>query len=207
MSAPFSQTPERFIRRTRRYDLQGGGAPARLRRGLIGNQGAEHRHYRASFVAVTGRSMMAEFSVGVASHVDACLRKLLDDEPIDLVTMINDLVRYYAVVTMFKDENPEVALQIGKEITAWIDLAYVAGNILLPLNIPGLPHAKYRRSAEAIEAKILKRRPNLVPNTRIDTKVAVTLRSRQPIRVVMSNRNAKIVRTDVHGTVSDLYAL
>ncbi len=53
----------------------------------------------------------------------------------------------------------------------------------------------------------LKRRPNLVPNTRIDTKVAVTLRSRQPIRVVMSNRNAKIVRTDVHGTVSDLYAL
>lgn len=151
--------------------------------------------------------MMAEFSVGVASHADACLRKLPDDAPIDLVTMINDLVRYYAVVTMFKDENPEVALQIGKEITAWIDLAYVVGNILLPLNISGLPHAKYRRSAEAIEAKILKRRPNLVPNTRIDTKVAVTLRSRQPIRVVMSNRNAKIVRTDVHGTVSDLYAL
>ena len=54
---------------------------------------------------------------------------------------------------------------------------------------------------------LMKRRPNLVPNTRIDTKVAVTLRSRQPIRVVMSNRNAKIVRTDVHGTVSDLYAL
>ncbi|TDI54253.1 MAG: cytochrome P450 [Alphaproteobacteria bacterium] len=53
----------------------------------------------------------------------------------------------------------------------------------------------------------LKRRPNLVPNIRIDTKVAVTLCSRQPIRVVMSNRNAKIVRTDVHGTVSDLYAL
>ena len=134
----------------------GGGAQARLRRGLIGSQRAEHQHYRASFIAQTGRSMMAEFSIGVASYIDAWLRKLPEDEPIDLVTMINDLVRYYAVVTMFKDENPEYALQIGREITAWIELGYKASNILAPFNIPGLPHANFRRGAEIIEAKILR---------------------------------------------------
>ena len=53
---------------------------------------------------------------------------------------------------------------------------------------------------------LLKRRPNLVPNTRIDTKVAVTLRSKQPIPVVMANRNAKMVHADCSGTVANLYA-
>jgi cytochrome P450 len=136
--------------------LRGGGAQTRLRRGLVGSWGAEHSHYRASFIAQTGRSMMAEFSVGVASHVDAILRNVPEDEPVDLVKLISDLVRYYAVVTMFKDDNFEVALEVGREITAWIELAYTAGNILLPVNIPGLPHWKFRRSAELIEAKILK---------------------------------------------------
>ena len=38
----------------------GGGAPARLRRGLIGNQGAEHAHYRGAFTAQTGSAKSAE---------------------------------------------------------------------------------------------------------------------------------------------------
>ncbi|MEX2648500.1 MAG: cytochrome P450, partial [Alphaproteobacteria bacterium] len=54
---------------------------------------------------------------------------------------------------------------------------------------------------------LLKRRPNLVPNARIDTQVAVTLRSKQPIPVVMADHNAKIVRSSVHGTVTNHYAL
>lgn len=132
-----------------------GGAQARLRRGLIGAQGLEHAHYRASFVAQTGRAMIAAFSVDVARHIDAVLRVLPDDEPVDLVTMINDLVRYYAVVAMFKDDNPDFALQIGREITAWLDMGYSAENILFPFNIRGLPHAKFRRAAEELEKKIL----------------------------------------------------
>ena len=133
----------------------GGGAQSRLRRGLIGARGAEHQHYRHAFIMQTARGMMEEFSAGVASHVDAWTRGLPEDEPVDLVTMINDLVRYYSVVMMFKDENPEQALRIGREITEWVELGYQASNVLLPFNVPGLPHARYKRSAEALEARIL----------------------------------------------------
>ena len=152
---PVFSAPDIFHTSNPPMRYPGGGAPARLRRGLIGNQGAEHTHYRASFTAQTGRAMMQEFSVAVATHADAFLRKMREDEPVDIVAMINDLVRYYAVVTMFKDDNPEFALQVGRHITAWIDLAYDARNILAPLNIPGLPHARFRRAANALEAEIL----------------------------------------------------
>jgi cytochrome P450 len=135
--------------------LPGGGAQSRLRRGLVGSRGAENSHYRASFIAQTGQSMMADFSVGVAKYVDEILRKLPEDEPVDLVKCISDLVRHYSIVSMFKDENPEVALEIGREITAWTNLAYTNSNILMPLNIPGLPHWRFMRSAEVLEAKIL----------------------------------------------------
>ncbi|MEP7030814.1 MAG: cytochrome P450 [Pseudolabrys sp.] len=132
-----------------------GGAQERLRRGLIGAQGAEHAHYRASFLKQTGRAMMTEFSAGVAKHIDGVLTAIPQDQPVNLVTMINDLVRHYAVVTMFKDEDPDFALRIGREITAWLDMAYSAGNVLLPFNIDGLPHAKFRHAGDDIEKKIL----------------------------------------------------
>lgn len=132
-----------------------GGAPARLRRGLIGANGAEHKHYRAAFSAVTGREMMEEFSGQVATYADSWLAKLPQDQPVDLVASINDLVRYYAVAMMYKDDNPDVALEIGREITAWIELGYSAGNALIPLKIPGLPHAAYHKKGEALEARIL----------------------------------------------------
>jgi cytochrome P450 len=136
--------------------LRGGGAQARLRRGLLVASDPEHGHYRASFTAQTGQSMMAEFSAGIAKHVDEILCKLPEDEAVDLVDLISDLVRHYSLVTMFKDEDPEAAIAIGKNITAWIDLAYTKSNILLPLNIPGLPHWRYRRFAEVLEDQILK---------------------------------------------------
>jgi cytochrome P450 len=144
--------------RTSNVPLAGskGGAQSRLRRGLIGSQGAEHRHYRASFIAQTGPAMMKDFAMEVAAQADAWVGRQPKDRPVDLVAFVNDLFRHYAVVTMYKEDNPEFALDIGREITAWIELGYKAGNILAPFSIPGMPHARYRDKAEDIEDKILK---------------------------------------------------
>lgn len=152
---PFFKQPEIFHTSNPPRRYPGGGAPARLRRGIIGNQGAEHKHYRSAISAQTGTDMLAEFSKDVATHVDGFLKTLPDNKPIDLAAMISDLVRHYAVVTMFKDENPETAISIGREITDWVDLAYHPKNLFLPLPIPGLPHARFRKSAAALEDRIL----------------------------------------------------
>lgn len=152
---PILENPGTFLTANVPLRSSRHGAQARLRRGLIGSQGAEHAHYRASFLAQTGKSMMAEFIVGVARHIDAVLAGLTASEPVDLVTFINDLVRHYAVVTMFKEDNQELALEIGREITAWIDLGYNPANFLFPVSLPGLPHARYRNAADRLERKIL----------------------------------------------------
>jgi cytochrome P450 len=59
-------------------------------------------------------------------------------------------------VTLFKDDDPETAFAIGRDITAWIELGYRPANVLMPLDIPGLPHARYRRAAEDMEGRILR---------------------------------------------------
>jgi len=49
------------------------------------------------------------------------------------------------------------------------------------------------------------RRPRLVDGATIDTRVAITLRSRQPIPVMMQGRTARMRRADIRGTVTTLY--
>ena len=53
---------------------------------------------------------------------------------------------------------------------------------------------------------LLNRRPGLIDRTRIDTRVAITLRSRQPIPVLMRNRTARMRRAAIRGTVTSLFA-
>jgi len=133
----------------------GGGAQARLRRGLIGAQGAEHRHYRASFTAQAGREMLADFAIDVGKHARDWLGTIPMNEPVDLVAKISDLVRFYSVAMMFKDDDPNEAIKIGRQITEWIELGYDSKNVLFPVNLPGLPHARYRRMSDALEQQIL----------------------------------------------------
>lgn len=152
---PFFKTPDIFHTSNPPRRYPGKGAHARLRRGIIGNQGAEHKHYRAAISAHTGADMLSGFSKDVALHVNEFLKKLPHDKPVDIVSIISDLVRHYAVVTMFKDEDPKTAIAIGREITDWVDLAYQPKNLFLPFQIPGLPHAKFRKSAARLEENIL----------------------------------------------------
>lgn len=147
--------PEKFRTSNVPRRAHGGGAQARLRRGLIGSQGAEHAHYRAAFQAATGKTMLAEFAADVGRQADSVLRDLPDDRPVDLVTFISDLVRYFSILGMYKDGDVATALQIGRDITQWIDLAYAPGTLALPFRLPGTPYARFMRTAEDIEAAIL----------------------------------------------------
>jgi cytochrome P450 len=49
------------------------------------------------------------------------------------------------------------------------------------------------------------RRPRIVPQTRIDMRVAINLRSRGPIPVVMARRDQDFQHAAVSGTVTRLY--
>ena len=153
--APVYLDPETFRTSNVPRRAHGGGAQARLRKGLIGSQGAEHAHYRAAFQASTGRAMLAEFAGEVGRQADLVVRALPDDRPIDLVACISDLVRYYSIVGMYRDGEVATALQIGRDITTWIDLAYAPGTLAFPLRLPGTPYARFMRAAENLEKSIL----------------------------------------------------
>jgi len=57
-----------------------------------------------------------------------------------------------------------------------------------------------------LAAILRSRRPQLVPGTRIDLRVAVTLRPRAPIPVVMARRDRAFQAVPVAGTIRRLYA-
>ena len=134
---------------------RGGGAQSRLRRGLIGAQGAEHRHYRAAFIAETGKTMRERFTGAVARHIDQALGGLPADRPIDLIAFINDLVRSYSVFGMYHESDIALALKIGRDVTEWMDLAYSPGTIAFPFRLPGTPFARFMRKSEELEQALL----------------------------------------------------
>ncbi|MBY0382637.1 MAG: cytochrome P450 [Xanthobacteraceae bacterium] len=153
---PIYNNPHTYFTSNVPLRAPGGGAQSRLRRGLIGAQGEEHKHYRAAFTAHAGRAMMTEFASDVATHASRWLEAIPVGTPVDLVTQISDLVRYYSVAMMFKDDDPEAAINIGRKITAWIELGYNAKNVLFPVNIPGSPYAQYRKISEELELDLIK---------------------------------------------------
>ena len=153
--APIYLDPTRFRTSSVPPRAPGGGAQARLRRGLIGAQGAEHKHYRAAFQAQTGPAMLDEFAGFVGRHADDALRGLPDDAPIDIVGFVNDLVRHYSIAGMYRDSDAAAALGIGRAITEWLDLAYAPGAQFFPVRLRGTPYARFMDASEALEAAIL----------------------------------------------------
>jgi cytochrome P450 len=135
--------------------MPGGGAQARLRRGLIGAQGPEHRHYRRAFEEQTGAPMRERFAKDVARYAASLLQDVPADRPVDLVGLLNDMVRCYSVIGMYRDGDMESALQVGREITRWIDMAYEPGVTLFPFRVPGTPYHRFVRQSEKVEAALL----------------------------------------------------
>jgi cytochrome P450 len=153
--APVFQDPTTFQTSNVTRRLPGGGAQARLRRGLIGAQGAEHRHYRQAFEEETGPPMRERFAEDVARHAARLLQDVPSDRPVDLVGLLNDMVRYYSVVGMYQDAEIEPALDLGREITRWIDMAYAPGVTLFPFRIPGTPYRRFLDQSDKVEAALL----------------------------------------------------
>jgi len=154
--APVLLDPEGFRTSNVPRRAHGGGAQARLRRGLIGSQDAEHKHYRAVFQAATGMSMQAEFAASVGRQVAGVLRDTPDDRPTDLAAHCNDLVLRHSIIGMYQEADITEALAIGRAIVRWIDLAYAPATLAFPVRLPGTPYARFMQSAEALEAAILR---------------------------------------------------
>lgn len=153
--APVFLDPTTFQTSNVTRRMPGGGAQARLRRGLIGAQGAEHRHYRLAFEEETGPPMRERFANDVARTAARLLRDVPADRPVDLIGLLNDMVRYYSVIGMYRDDDIETALDLGREITRWIDMAYEPGVTLFPLRVPGTPYDRFLRQSDRVEAALL----------------------------------------------------
>ena len=133
-----------------------GSALNRMRRGLVGMNGRQHKHYRALFMPPFRRPNIA----GYAAQMDAIVASELADwpleQPVDLWPLAKRMVRRIAVRTLFGGQRPgDEAEQIADRIDRFMNLSTFGGLRSLPLDWPGMPYRRVLRHAQETEDAIL----------------------------------------------------
>lgn len=133
-----------------------GSALNRMRRGLVGMNGPQHKHYRALFMPPFRRPNIA----GYVAQMDAIVASELGDwpleQPVDLWPLAKRMVRRIAVRTLFGGQRDgDEAEQIADRIDRFMNISTFGGLRSLPLDWPGMPYRRMLRHAQETEAAIL----------------------------------------------------
>jgi cytochrome P450 len=128
-----------------------GSAHARLRSGLLGMHGEEHRCHRRMMRPPFSKTMVASYVEAMARLIDRRLDSWPVGESIDMFQEMRTLANWVAADLLFGDEDFEASIKVGKAILEWGVLAAAARKFLPWINLPGTPFWRMLRQAETVD--------------------------------------------------------
>jgi cytochrome P450 len=133
-----------------------GSAQNRLRRGLVGMHGRQHKHYRALFMPPFRRPNIAGYVGQMDEIIAAELTSWPLEQPVDLWPLAKRMVRRIAVRILFGGRQAgDEAERIADRVDRFMNLSAWDGLRSLPIDLPGTPYRRMLRYAQETEEAIL----------------------------------------------------
>jgi cytochrome P450 len=147
--------PELFLNPEDFFTGPPGSARSKMRAMVVTSNGEQHRRFRRLMMPAFQRSALDGYAVDIAELVGT----LLATWPAGQVASLDDLCRELALCIAVKcfyglDVSHE-ARSLGATMAEFVRIVTSPSNILLPLNVPGMPYRRGVQLGEALADRLL----------------------------------------------------